>query len=295
VIDLREPVRSTINSLFGADRFPEERYDEPLGDPGLFGPGSATWQVHADVSMFVGGIAALLLQALHPRAAAVVASSSTFRNQPLHRLSRTASFVAATTFAATPVAEAVMARVRSVHDRVPGAGEPDLLRWVHVAEVASFLGAYRRYRRVPVDGDRYYAETAVIAERLGATDVPRSEAEVTRYFAEIQDELATSAESRELLGFLRAPLGDDPVTRSVYRLFFQAAGAQLPAWAQERHGIGLAAGVDRLVVRPATSAALQALRLALGRSPILEAATKRAGGPATGSRGVPPSPGVPSH
>ena len=90
--------------------------------------------------MFVGGIAALMLQSLHPRAAAVVAGSSRFREQPLHRLSRTGSFVAATTYAATPVAEAVIERVRRVHERIPGARDPDLLTWVHVAEVTSFLG-----------------------------------------------------------------------------------------------------------------------------------------------------------
>src|SRR5439155_5212680 len=88
VIDLRSPVRETIGALFGSDRFPEERYDAPAGDPGLFGPDSVTWQVHADVSMFVGGIAALLLQALHPGAAAIVAASSRFREERLHRLSR---------------------------------------------------------------------------------------------------------------------------------------------------------------------------------------------------------------
>src|SRR5438445_623823 len=88
-------------SNLGDHGFPEERYDAPAGDPGLFGPDSVTWRVHADASMFVGGIAALLLQSLHPRAAAIVASSSRFREEPLHRLSRTASFVAATTYGPT--------------------------------------------------------------------------------------------------------------------------------------------------------------------------------------------------
>ena len=175
--DPRDAVRSTIATLFSGDRFPEERYDEPLGDEGLFGSDSVAWRVHADTSMFVGGIAALMLQSLHPRAAAVVAGSSNFRERPLHRLSRTGSFVAATTYAATPVAEAIIARVRRVHDRIPGSSEPDLLTWIHVAEVTSFLAAYRRYHPSLVfadDVDRYLDETAVVAERLGAVDVPRS-------------------------------------------------------------------------------------------------------------------------
>jgi uncharacterized protein (DUF2236 family) len=275
VIDLRRPVRGTIDSLFGGDRFPEEQYDSPPGDPGLFGPDSVTWRVHADVSMFVGGIAALLLQSLHPRAAAVVASSSRFREEPLHRLSRTASFVGVTTYGPTDVAHAVIERVRRVHDRVPGASEPDLLTWVHVAEVASFLGAFRRYNVVSVDADRYFDETAVVAELLGARAVPRSSAAVDDYFERVRPELAASDASRDLLAFLHEPLGDNPITRSVYALFLQAAMAQLPSWARELHGWSAPRGADQLALRPLTATALQGIRCALGPSPIVQAARAR--------------------
>jgi uncharacterized protein (DUF2236 family) len=272
-------VRSGIGRLFSSDRFPEERYDEPLGDEGLFGSDSVTWRVHADVSMFVGGIAALLLQALHPRAAAVVAGSSRFREEPLHRLSRTGSFVAATTFAATPVAEAVIDRVRAVHARIPGASDPDLVTWVHVAEVTSFLAAYRRYFPCPLfaaDVDRYFAETAVVAERLGGTDVPRSATEVRDYYAAVRPELAASDDSRELLTFLRRPIARDALTRGVHGLFLRAAEAQLPGWARRLHGMTLPPGADRFVIRPATWSALEALRLAAGPSPIRRASEVRA-------------------
>src|SRR5438445_12801684 len=80
---VRAPLRSGVAALFSSDRFPEERYDRPAGDPGLFGPDSVTWRVHADVSMFVGGIAALMVQTLHPLAAAAVAGHSRFREEPL--------------------------------------------------------------------------------------------------------------------------------------------------------------------------------------------------------------------
>lgn len=277
--DPRNAVRGAVGGLFSADRFPEERYDEPAGDEGLFGAGSVTWRVHADVSMFVGGIAALMLQALHPRAAAVVASSSRFREQPLHRLSRTGSFVAATTYAATPVAEAVIERVRKVHARIPGAGEPDLLTWVHVSEVTSFLAAYRRYSLRPVFGsdvDRYFAETAVVAERLGAADVPRSAAEVKAYQRRVRPELGPSDDSRDLLEFLHRPISRHPVTARVHGLLVRAAEAQLPGWARRMHGLSLPPGADRLVIRPATWSALEALRLTMGSSPILAAARARA-------------------
>lgn len=274
-----DAVRASIGNLFGADRFPEERYDEPAGDPGLFGPGSITWRIHADTSMLVGGLAALMLQSLHPRAAAVVATSSDFRERPLQRLSRTGSFVAATTFAATPVAEAVIERVRRVHDHIPGAAEPDLLTWVHVAEVTSFLAAYRRYATRLIfadDIDRYFAETATVAERLGAVDVPTSAKEVRAYYAAVRPELAAGDDSRELLGFLRRPISRQPAVRAVYALFVQAAEAQLPAWARRLHGMWLPPGAECLAIRPATWSAVNAIRLALGPSPVLAASVRRA-------------------
>jgi uncharacterized protein (DUF2236 family) len=276
---LRDAVRGQIGHLFASDRFPEEQYDQPAGDEGLFGSDSVTWRVHADVSMFVGGIAALMLQALHPRAARVVAGSSRFREEPLHRLSRTGSFVAATTYGATPVAEAVIERVRRVHERIPGASEPDLLTWIHVAEVTSFLAAHRRYVPFPARGadvDRYFAENAVVAERLGAVDVPRSAAAVRAYYERVRPELGPSDDTRELLEFLHRPISRQPAVRSVHALFVKAAEAQLPGWARRMHGITLLPGEDRLAVRPATAAALGALRLAAGSSPILGLARERA-------------------
>ena len=188
LVDMRRVVGRSLESAFNADRFPSEQYDDPPGDAGLFGPDSVAWTVHADISMLVGGISALMLQALHPLAAAGVVEHSRYRTEPMRRLSRTASFVAATTFGSTQVAEGVIAEVRAVHRRVEGiapdgrfysAQDPELLRWVHVAEVSSFLRAHRRYHPFPLRGpdlDRYFAETAIVAEKLGATDVPHAAA-----------------------------------------------------------------------------------------------------------------------
>ncbi len=289
VLDVaRRPVRSGLAGLFESDRFPQEQYDEPAGDPGLFGPDSVTWRVHADPSMFVGGITALMLQALHPLAAAGVSDNSRFRKEPLRRLSRTGSFVAATTYASTPVAESVIATVRKVHERVRGiapdgraysANDPRLLTWVHVAEVASFLRAHRRYTPFPLRGadlDRYFAETSVVATRLGAVDVPTSRNEVREYFHTMAPELEVGEHAREMFTFLCQPIERDPVTRSVHGLLIQAAVGLLPSWAQGMHGATVSPLTDRTVVRPATWTALQTMRLALGPSPVLTAAHRRA-------------------
>ena len=177
-------------------------FTDPPGDPGLFGPGSMTWRVHGDLpGMLIGGISALFLQSLHPLAMAGVDQHSAYREDPMGRLRRTGDFIGTTTYASTEAAEQACATVRAIHGRVRGtapdgrpyaASEPDLLRWVHVTEVGSFLRAYQRYSLTPLssaEADRYLDEVAVVAELLGATDVPRSTVEVRAYLRDVRPEL----------------------------------------------------------------------------------------------------------
>ncbi|MCP3989662.1 MAG: DUF2236 domain-containing protein, partial [Actinomycetia bacterium] len=123
-------------------------------DPGLFGPGSVAWRVHAESSMLIGGLRALLLQTLHPLALAGVADHSVYRQDPWGRLHRTARFIGATTYGNTATAEQIITRIRAIHAQVTGvapdgtpyeANDPHLLLWVHITEIDSFLRAYDRY------------------------------------------------------------------------------------------------------------------------------------------------------
>jgi len=186
-------------------------------DPGLFGPDSVTWRVHADPSMALGGLRALLLQATHPLAMAGVAQFSDYRSSPWSRLQRTAQFVAVTTYGTTAEAEALGARIREVHDRYAGVdrhtgvayrvADPELLRWVHVAEAESFLTTYRRAGGAlgPGEADRYYAEMQRAARLVGCPDVPTSEAEVAAYFRKVRPELRVTPDARAAARFLVNP------------------------------------------------------------------------------------------
>ncbi|EIY2631822.1 DUF2236 domain-containing protein, partial [Pseudomonas aeruginosa] len=149
-------------------------FESPKGDPGLFGPDAACWKVHGDFSsMMIGGIGALLLQMLHPLALAGVWDHSNFRDDLLGRLRRTGQFISATTYGPLADAERLIERVRRIHESVIGqlpdgtpysASDPDLLTWVHVAEVSSFLKSYLRYLNPDLPGseqDRYYSEIAL--------------------------------------------------------------------------------------------------------------------------------------
>ncbi|MBW3615227.1 MAG: DUF2236 domain-containing protein [Actinobacteria bacterium] len=288
----RQSIAGGVRSLFASSRFPQEQYTDPPGDPGLFGPSSVTWAIHADVAMFVGGISAVMLQALHPLAMAGVVEHSRFREAPLERLSRTSSFVGATTYASTEVAESIIDVVRRMHRRVVGvapdgrpydASDPALLRWIHVAETVSFVRAHQRYSPFPrrgADLDRYYSEMAVVAEKLGATEVPRSRPEVREYLRAVRPELVAGREAADVMRFLRRPMRGDPASRAAHQLLVLAAEDLLPGWARALHGIERPRATDLGFVRPATGALLMALRGVLGTSPVLMQAKARAAAPA---------------
>ncbi|MDR7191480.1 oxygenase MpaB family protein [Luteimonas terrae] len=219
-------------------------YDTPAGDPGLFGPDSATWRIHADFpGMLSGGLCALMLQTLHPRALAGVYDHSNFRDDLVGRLRRTTAFVAGTSYAGTGEANRLIARVACIHTRVRGtlpdgstyaADDPALLTWVHVTEAYGFLQGYRHYAPdalPPGAADRYYDESRRVADALGARDVPRSEAEVAAYFDTIRPQLRVDARSREVLDVLARIRLPVPLAGLSRNLFLGAGAALLPDWA----------------------------------------------------------------
>jgi uncharacterized protein (DUF2236 family) len=229
------------------DVFPRGRsgivYDAPVGDPGLFGPDSVTWRIHADFpGMLSGGLCALMLQSLHPRALAGVWDHSNFREDLVGRLRRTTDFVAGSTYAGRYEAERLIARVRAIHARVQGttadgtpyrADDPALLTWVHVTESYGFLQGYRGYcRAVPTAlADAYYTEVACVAEALGANGVPRCEADVAAYFDSVRDTLRYDERSREVLDVLSRMRLPVPMAGLSRDLFLGAGAALLPGWA----------------------------------------------------------------
>lgn len=221
-------------------------YDTPLGDPGLFGPQSVTWRVHGDFpGMMAGGIAALMLQTLHPAALAGVWDYSNFRADLIGRLLRTTAFVAGTSYAGQAEAERLIARVRRIHERVVGltedgqpyaANDPALLTWVHVTEVSSFLRGYLRHCDPAFPRalqDRYYAEQVRVAEALGAREVPASVAEVEAYFRRVRPQLRYTARSREVLAVLASMRLPIPLSGVSKHLFLGAGAALLPDWARD--------------------------------------------------------------
>ena len=232
-------------------------------------------QVHGDASMFVGGIRALLMQSLHPLAMAGVIDHSGFEGDPWGRLQRTSYFLAVTTFGTAADAERMVAAIRSVHERVVGtapdgrpyaASDPHLLRWVHVAEIDSFLAAHQRYGEHPLDAegrDAYVADTARVAQALGVPDPPLSEAELRQQLQDFRPELAGTPGSRAAARFL---LLNPPLplpARVPYAGLAAAAVGLMPVWTRRQLLLPYLPVTERLLVRTTGAALTRTIRWAM--------------------------------
>lgn len=254
---------------------------------GLYLPTDAPWVVHADMATLVGGVRALLMQALHPGSLAGVRSHSRYKDDPLGRLSGTIRWLTLTTFGSHEALANEAARVNRMHDRVSGsyqsasgenrsyrAADPDLLRWVHVAFMDSFLRAHQHYSTRPIPGgaDAYIRLWSHSVEPLGLADVPMNEVELLACLESYRSELTVNDDTRDVIQWLRHP----PLPTAslpVYGLLFQSALASLPL--EYRRLLGLKAQSVRLL-RPATTGFLKFLRFAIGPdSPIEDAAIAR--------------------
>jgi uncharacterized protein (DUF2236 family) len=277
---------------------------DPDDDLGLFGPGSVTWKVHEERVLLVAGLRSLYLQALHPRAMAGVAQNSNYKADPWGRLVRTATYVATTIYGTTTQAEAAGRRLSALHARMrardPVTGEqfridePDLLRWVHVTEVESFVSTARRAGLAlsAAEIDAYYAEQGRTAALVGLdpATVPDTANAVAAYYREIRPTLRMTKDAAEAAFFLTAPpvpgnmslplrlsLSLGPARFAYFGIAGVAFGL-LPPWARRMYGtLGL----------PTTDLSAQlsvrALRLALNafprrfvEGPIYQAAKARA-------------------
>ena len=276
---LAQPVKDAITANVVAMFNDQSRGEKPVKrrTDGLFGPNAVAWRVHGDVtSMIVGGVAGLLLQMLHPAVLAGVWDHSHFRADMHGRLRRTARFIALTTYGGEDDATAMIARIRGIHGQVTGtlpdgtayrANDPSLLAWVHVTEATSFLKAWIRYAEPRMSGpdqDRYFAEMAQVASRLGADPIPRSRAEARRLIEAMRPQLHCDARTREVARLVLAQPASTKMAEPLQALTLQAGIDLLPDWARRMHGLQNPA-MGRPLVRAGTLGIARTVRWAFAR------------------------------
>ena len=224
--------------------------DAHTAEAGLFGPESISWQVHSDPIALIGGVRALLLQALHPEAMAGVAKWSDYREDPWGRLTRTAEFIGITTFGTTDEANAAGAKVREVHTRL-GVDAPHLLLWVHAGFVDSLLHVHRlaHPQFSDVSANAYVNEQRRAAALVGLEhdSVFATTADLGNYFEQQRSGLHATADALTAARILVAPPMSARVqlltpARGAWSLVASTAFASLPLWAQRLYAQGLEIG-----------------------------------------------------
>jgi uncharacterized protein (DUF2236 family) len=263
-------------------------------DGGLYVPTDAPWVIHRDFGTLVGGIRALLMQALHPGSLAGVADHSRYEKDPLGRLAGTIRWLTITTFGGDSAVRAEAARVNRLHQRVTGtydtghgehrayrAADPDLLLWVHVAFMESFLVAHEMYAATPIPrgsatspADNYVEQWGRSVAPLGLKQTPSTRREMDDIITDLWKRrvLVSTESTKSVVGFIRRPPLPLAV-RPVYRLLFDAAVVSIRP--EFRSMLGLTAK-PRWRVVPLTRFMLRAIRLAIGpESPIEDGALNR--------------------
>lgn len=280
---LRQRVVGAATSPFGHAEFPLSRTMTYRGDPGLFGPGSMTWRVVGDAPVFVGAVRSLLIQAAHPEVVAGVSEHSNYREDPLGRLSRTSSYVAATSYGAMPEVRAALDAVRSAHQPVRGtshrgkaysAGHPAMAAWVHNVLVDSFLVAYQLHSPTPLspsEADQFVTEQTKLGAMLGSDPLPDTAAELTDWITN-HPALAGSPGMTETVRFLRNPNGLNPSVRAGYWAILDAAVASVPPNLRRILKVHAIPGGNQRGRQ-----AVRFLRWALGPSPAWHLALLRSG------------------
>ena len=294
-ITLPWPLRDRLDDLFRAlleDGAHDTKIDFawPAGEPALLSPDSVSWRVFKNpIPLFIGGVTAVIMELAEPRVRSGVWDRTTFRSDPVRRLRRTGLAAMVTIYGPRSTAEAMIARVRRMHDKVAGvtpageayrANDVALLDWVHATAAFGFLQAYHAYvRSLPRDArDRFYAEGVHAASLYGATGAPRNEAELTKMFSAMAERLERSDIVLEFLQIMRtAPVLPLPL-RPLQHTLVRAAVELVPRWLTlklglEGHGLR---GFEAELVR---QAGVLADRVVIDASPAVQAC-RRMGLPA---------------
>lgn len=255
----------------------------PAGEPALTDPDSVSWQIFRNpLALFIGGVAAVVLELAEPRVRTGVWEHTTFRQQPLQRLQRTGLAAMMTVYGPRGRVEAMTARIGKLHDsiggRTPGgqpyrASDPELLNWVHATASFAFIEAYKAYvRRIDdAECDRYYREGMSSARLYGASGAAVRQEQIEAMFSGMRDKLEPSPIVFEFLDIMRqVPVLPRPFRR-IQPMLVDAAIAIVPDWIRDRlelTGQWSLAGWQRQLVK---SLCLATDRLMLRSSPAVQA------------------------
>jgi len=278
---VRSGLEAATRALFDLGDQSSSDFLRPTGEAALVSPDSVSWRVFKNpLSLFVGGVAAVIMELAEPRVRTGVWEHTTFRVDPVRRLRRTGLAAMITIYGARSTAEAMIARVHRMHDRIAGstpagkpyrANDPELLNWVQSTAAYGFLQAYHEYVRPLSDAERdhFYAEGTLAASLYGAS-AATSEAALEMQFNTMANQLERSDILFEFLSIMRsAPILPLPL-RPVQPLLIRAAIDLTPQWLRKIVGL-TGHGLNALELAVVRQIGAFADRLVLEINPAVQA------------------------
>lgn len=246
---LQRRLEATASTYFAAPPGHDIDFSDPPGEPAFTAPDSLSWQIFKNpLALFVGGVAAVILELAEPRVRTGVWSAGNFRIDPAARLRSTGLAAMMTVYGPRSRAKAMIAAVRRRHNDICGvtedgepyhANQPELLDWVYATASFGFLEAFHAYVK-PVDTpqrDRYYAEGRVAAGLYGATGTPVSQHGLGALMRRMDGRLQRSPVVFEFLAIMRrASLLPGPLIHA-QPMLVKAAVELVPGWIRERLGL----------------------------------------------------------
>lgn len=233
-------------------------FSAPPGEAALVSAQSVTWRVFKNpVTVFIGGVAAVILELAEPCVRTGVWEHSRFRKDPVGRLRRTGGAAMLTVYGARSIATPMIERVARMHAAISGvtpcgtaftAADPALLTWVQATASYGFVAAYCEYARPLGESeiDAFFEEGLAAAHLYGAVGAPRSMREIESLFASMQDRLEGSSILFEFLDLLHAaPVLPRPLAW-MQGMLIRAAVDIVPGWARARLGLNGRRGLHML-------------------------------------------------
>jgi uncharacterized protein (DUF2236 family) len=280
------PLQSSLEAIAQVLLKPADRshidFSRPVGEAALLAPESVSWRVFKNpLSLFIGGVTAVIMELAEPRVRTGVWEHTTFRLDPIRRLRRTGLAAMVTVYGARSTAEPMIARIRRMHEMVAGttpsgeayrANEPDLLNWVQGTAAYGFLQAYHVYVQ-PLSSserNRYYAEGVPAASLYGATGAPTSEVELEMLFHAMAGRLQRSNIVLEFLTIMRSAPFLPLLLRAAQDLLVRASVDLTPSWVRTILGIN-GHGLHPWEAHVVRQAAALADRLVLASNPAVQA------------------------
>ncbi len=283
---IRRRLDGAASAFLAGDGAPPIDFSAPKGEPALVAPDSVSWRIFKNpAALFIGGVAAVILELAEPRVRTGVWEHTTFKTNPVGRLRRTGLAAMITVYGARSVSEAMIARIRRMHDAIEGvtpsgepyrANDPDLLVWVQATAAFGFLEAYSTYAAPlsPAERDRYFSEGKEAARLYGAVDAPRSEAEWRTLYGKMRPRFERSDIIFEFLSIMRAAPALPHPLRLTQGMLIRAAIDILPGDARDILGLGKSFGLRPFEKALVRRIAKRADRWALPSSPAAQACVR---------------------